>query len=189
MAKRANNNTGEPHTQMAHGPACKYNPMSDPRAAQAMAKIGATQADIADAFGVSTRTLQRWLAQYPELYEAVQAGNDVFDRRVERALAERAIGYWASWEDEEINPITGQKELVKKQKYFPPDTKACIFWLTNRMPDKWRRVQKNEVEVKRRSPEEILQGIHTKLLDLKAKGYLQGLAVPALPMRKGDGHG
>jgi hypothetical protein len=79
--------------------------------------------------------------------------------------------------------------MAAKKKYFPPDTKAGIFWLTNRMPDKWRRVQKHDVEVKRRSPDEILQGIHTKLLDLKAKGYLQGLAVPALPMRKGDGHG
>jgi len=22
-------------------------------------------------------------------------------------------------------------------KYYPPDTKACIFWLTNRRPDLW----------------------------------------------------
>jgi hypothetical protein len=78
---------------------------------------------------------------------------------------------------------------VIRRKYFPPDTKAGIFWLTNRMPDKWRRVQKHQVEMKRRSPEEILQGIHAKILDLQADGYLGSVVVPALPMRKGDGHG
>jgi hypothetical protein len=82
MAKRANNNTGEPRTQMAHGPACKYDPMSHPRAAQAMAKLGATQADIADAFGVSTRTILLWCAKFPELRQALDAGNQVFDARV-----------------------------------------------------------------------------------------------------------
>jgi hypothetical protein len=34
----------------------------------------------------------------------------VFDTKVERALAVRAIGYFASWEDEMINPMTGAKE-------------------------------------------------------------------------------
>ena len=76
-----------------------------------------------------------------------------------------------------------------RRKYFPPDTKAGIFWLTNRTRDKWRRVPKHEVEVKRRSSDEILEAIYARLLDLQAKGYLQSLVVPALPMRKRDGHG
>ena len=57
------------------------------------------------------------------------------------------------------------------------------------MRDKWRRVPKHEVEVKRRSSDEILEAIYARLLDLQAKGYLQSLVVPALPMRKRDGHG
>jgi hypothetical protein len=50
-------------------------------------------AEIADCFAVTTRTLSNWLAQYTELRDAVDAGNDVFNPRVERALAERALGY------------------------------------------------------------------------------------------------
>jgi hypothetical protein len=42
----------------------------------------------------SEKTLQNWINQYPELHEAIQAGNDVFNPRVERALAERAIGFY-----------------------------------------------------------------------------------------------
>jgi hypothetical protein len=113
----------------------------------------------------------------------------VFNSRVERALAERAIGFWVTWEEEELNRVTGQKELVKKQKYFPPDTKAGIFWTTNRMPDKWRRVQKHEVVTKVRSSAKILDDLYGKIRNLQADAYLECVVVPALPMRKGDGHG
>jgi hypothetical protein len=36
----------------------------------------------------------KWLNRYPELREAVQIGVDTFNPRVERALAERAIGFF-----------------------------------------------------------------------------------------------
>jgi hypothetical protein len=103
--------------QQAHGPACKYDPLEHPRQAQAMAKLGATQTDVADAFGVTTRTVQLWCAKFPELRDALDAGNAVFDSRVERALAERAIGFWESWE-EEARPSCYWTEV--KKKYFRP---------------------------------------------------------------------
>jgi len=177
-----------PH-RPTRGPVSKYDPENFPREAKFLAARGATQAEIAECFGISYRQFKVWLTQYPELYQAVQEGNDAFTPRVERALAERAIGYDYTWEEEEINPVTGQPRTVIKRKHFPPDTKAGIFWLTNRMPDKWRRVQKHEVEVKRRSSDEILRDIYTRIQDLQAKGYLQSVVVPALPMRKRDGHG
>jgi hypothetical protein len=34
-----------------------------------------------------------------------------------------------------------------------------------------------------------LHELHNKLRELKVDGYLQGVVVPALPMRKNDGHG
>ena len=43
---------------------------------------------------IDTRMMSRWLLQYPELREAVDAGNDAFNPRVEGALGERAIGFW-----------------------------------------------------------------------------------------------
>jgi hypothetical protein len=79
-----------------------------------MAKTGSTQAEIADALDITTRTFLMWLAKHPELRAALTAGNEVFDARVERSLAERAIGGFVSWEDEEINPVKGVKEPVRK---------------------------------------------------------------------------
>jgi Homeodomain-like domain len=40
------------------------------RLAKFMAQRGATQDEIADCFGVTTRTLQNWLVAYPELQSA-----------------------------------------------------------------------------------------------------------------------
>ncbi len=78
--------------------------------AKFLAQRGATQAEIADCFGVTTRTLQYWIMQYPELQEAIKAGNDIFNPRVKRALAERALGY--SVDEEQFFIVN--KELVSR---------------------------------------------------------------------------
>jgi hypothetical protein len=51
----------------------------------AMAKIGATNADIADALDVSLRTFTSCCSQFPDLREAVTVGKELFDTRVQRA--------------------------------------------------------------------------------------------------------
>jgi hypothetical protein len=72
----------------------KYKP-EYVRTVQFLAQRGATQDDIAECLGISRMTVIRWSVQHPEFGAAIQAGNDVFNRRVERALAERAIGFYA----------------------------------------------------------------------------------------------
>jgi len=67
----------------------------------------------------------------------LDAGNEVFDTRVERALAERAIGFYETWEEDKINPVTGQRETFIHREYYPPDTKAANQWLTNRKRHEW----------------------------------------------------
>jgi len=57
-------------------------------------RILATQEEIASTLGITSRQLRTWRAQYPELRQAMDAGNEVFDTRVERALAERATGFY-----------------------------------------------------------------------------------------------
>jgi hypothetical protein len=52
-----------------------------------------------------------------------------------------------------------------------------------------RDVQKHEVQVERKSSQELLHELHNKLLELKVDGYLDSIDLPALPMRKNDGHG
>ena len=156
----------------SRGPLSSYDPRRFPQIAKMLSSRGATQAEIAKCLDISVSQFKMWLTQYPELYEAVQAGNDTFTPRVERALAERAIGYEYTWEEEEINPVTGQKQLVRKHKYFPPEVSAIKYHLNNRAKDRWRNVQNVEVETKRRTSGEILASIYERLAKLKEQGYL-----------------
>ncbi len=71
-----------------------------------MAQRGATIAEMADACDIDTRNFYRWMNRYPELREAVDAGNDAFNPRVERALAELALGY--SVDEEQLFVIDGE---------------------------------------------------------------------------------
>lgn len=111
---------------------------------------------MADACAVETRTFFRWMNAYPELNEAVTAGKDAFDTRVERALAERAVGY--SVDVEELKVINDEPVIVTVRKYYPPDVTACIYWTKNRLPDRWRDVQRHDVNaVGLKSTEELRQ--------------------------------
>jgi transposase-like protein len=71
-----------------------YDPERAPDIVKDLAHHGATQEEIASTLGITSRQLRTWRAQYPELRQAMDAGNEVLDTRVERALSERAIGYY-----------------------------------------------------------------------------------------------
>lgn len=123
------------------GPKSTYRP-EYAKVAEALCARGASDADLADALGKGTFTITSWCSTYPEFGEAVRKGKAaVFDPKVERALAQRAIGY--SVDTEEVKVLSGG-EIVRYpvRKHFPPDTTACIFWLKNRNPEAWRDVHK-----------------------------------------------
>ena len=100
--------------------------------------LGATDAEVADFYDVDVRTIYRWKNTHDEFCQALKAGKDQADDRVERALYHKAIGY--EQEDVKIFMPAGADKPV----YAPytakiaPDTTAAIFWLKNRKPDEWR---------------------------------------------------
>jgi hypothetical protein len=110
-----------------------------------MARLGATDIEIADALDVSVRTLHYWKHEHPELVEAMVAGKDVADDKVIRSLFQRATGF----EHEAVKvfmPANATEPIHTNYREFVlPDTTACIFWLKNRRPDEWRDKQSNEL--------------------------------------------
>lgn len=81
-----------------------------------------------------------WLKESDDLRKAVETSKEVADMTVEEALYRRAVGY-DYWE-EQYELIEGELRLVKRWKrHLPPDTKAILHWLFNRMPGSWRAVQ------------------------------------------------
>lgn len=114
-----------------------------------LALRGATDEEIADHLGISTRTLYRWKNNYPELCQAIQSGKDLADERVERSLYQMATGtYVKEQQAHKVKTVTydeGKRsaeveeiKIVEVERYMPPDTASAIFWLKNRRSAKWK---------------------------------------------------
>lgn len=108
----------------------------------ALAKQGATDVELAEAIGVSDRTIRYWKVQHADFFPALKECKDLADQMVEASLFQRACGY--SHPAEKIltnfNRFTGEVEVERVQyiEHYPPDTVAAIFWLKNRQPERWR---------------------------------------------------
>lgn len=111
--------------------------------AEKMAKLGATDAELADAFDVSEMTIGRWKLEHPEFSFALKTGKDFADAEVASKLFARATGY--SHPEDDIKMYNGEIIITPTTKHYPPDTAAAIFWLKNRQRAKWR--DKFETEV------------------------------------------
>jgi hypothetical protein len=127
---------------MSVGRPSKYDPAFVEQARK-LCELGATDADLADFFGVHRATLYRWKHDSPEFCDALKAGKEASDDRVERSLYHKAVGY--TFESEEIRVLRdGTVVRVPTKEHVPPDTTAAIFWLKNRRPEQWR--DKHDVE-------------------------------------------
>lgn len=121
--------------------------------AHALCRFGAIDADLAEVFGVSEATINRWKKSHPEFKAALDAGKPFANELVERALFESAIG----WSHRAVKIMavsdgSGAGSRIEEVEYterFPPNVTAQIFFLKNRDPERWRDKQINEIEVGR----------------------------------------
>lgn len=106
--------------------------------ARKLARLGATDEEIADFYEVDVRTIYRWKNAHADFCQALKAGKDQADDRVERALYQKAVGY----EQDAVKifmPAGAEAPVYAAYKErFAPDTTAAIFWLKNRRPVEWR---------------------------------------------------
>jgi hypothetical protein len=105
--------------------------------AKKLARLGATDVEVADFFEVDVRTIYRWKHTIDEFCQALNAGKRKADKRVIHSLYQRAVGY--TFDSEKIQ-IQRDGEIIRApiREHVPPDTTAAIFWLKNRDPDNWR---------------------------------------------------
>ena len=108
------------------------------RLAQKLAHLGATDRDLADALGVSIRTISIWQAKHPEFMQALKLGKKEADSRVERSLYQKAVGY--NYDAVKVFMPAGAKKPIYAPyvEHVPPSDVAMIFWLKNRDPANWR---------------------------------------------------
>jgi hypothetical protein len=142
----------------------KYDPGRVLPIARAMAKLGATDQELAIALQVSITTISLWARTHKEFLKAIKPAKRTADDRVEQSLYRRANGYEFDSEDlipyDHITTVTrtgadGKPEEVTIRekrvlheptvKKVPPDTTAAIFWLKNRRKDRWRDFKATEL--------------------------------------------
>jgi hypothetical protein len=97
--------------------------------------LGATNDDLSEFFGVSPRTVDRWIAEPADFGEAVKRGRIVADSRVARGLYDRAVGYDRMVERSAV--VGGKLVPLTSTVHYPPNVQACIFWLRNRRRETW----------------------------------------------------
>ena len=101
-----------------------------------LASVGLNDTEIMEFFEISPPTFYGWLKKHPEFLNEIRRGRTIAGAHVAHALYRRAIGY--SYESVRIFVRkNGQVVRVHTVKHLPPDTRACIFWLTNRAPEHW----------------------------------------------------
>ena len=118
---------------------------------RAMALLGATDAEMADALNVAVSTFALWKTEHPKFSDALKQGKDEADARVAQSLYHRALGY----SHPAVKIVTVPRganqgsdiEQVEYIERYPPDTTAAIFWLKNRRKAQWRDKTDHEHEL------------------------------------------
>ena len=111
----------------------------------ALYQEGKIDQEIADLLSMS-RTTFLYALKSNRLVDTIKKVKEIPNKKVERALFKRAIGY---------QYIERKRERIKERfksflkrtvtiKEVPPDVTACIYWLGNRNSKRWRNKQEIE---------------------------------------------
>lgn len=112
------------------------------------AEAGLNNRQIADAMCIGERTFYEWRYKHPQVALALAKYRQVANIAVENALYANCIGYNYK---EQMATLNGK--VVEVLKHKAGETKAQIFWLTNRLANKW----KQKVETTIALPQDISQ--------------------------------
>lgn len=105
---------------------------------------------IAKNIGITEKTLYEWQNKYSEISNALKKGKEHADVEVENANFKSAVGF----KEKILKPIKLNKktytsdgkiassedyiEMVEEEVYYPPNPTLIIFYLKNRLPEKWK---------------------------------------------------
>lgn len=115
--------------------------------ARRLAMLGLTDAEMAEFFSVSERTLNTWKKAHPDFLQSLKAGKIEADTHVATGLYQSAIGGHVVTEAREQEGPDGGITRTKETKQVPPNVTAQVFWLKNRQPARWRDKQEIQQDI------------------------------------------
>ena len=114
--------------------------------AKKMMQDGSTLQDLADKFGVCRGTIRKWFEKYPEFKIAVIAGKDEFDVEVLEPLLLEAISPHTVTKTATVTEDDKPVKVTKTVEKFKGNPGLMMKWLSVRQPERWRDIQRLEVE-------------------------------------------
>lgn len=115
---------------------------------------GLTDEQIAKSMGIRRETLWVWKRDHPNISNALKKGRMLACEVIENALFKKAAGMVVEDTVEEYRgelrdgkPSNGTVVKRTTRRQIPPDTAAVIFYLKNRMPDRYTDKRTTEVAV------------------------------------------
>ena len=129
----------------------KYDPETTPAKAEELAKDLLTDAQIAAQLGITYETFRQWSHKYVAFSVAVKRGKQEANRDLVDVMKKSAKGYFVE-EEETVVYLDRDKQpksysKVIKKRYIPPSTTTQIFLAKNRMPEDFRDVHRQEVNM------------------------------------------
>ena len=118
---------------------------------KSMVRKGWTNDEIADHIGITQSTFYEWQKKHPEFSEVLKEPKEYCVAKVENAVFARATGIEKTIHEKETVTVEkdGKKTVTTTEKdgvcYYPPDTRAAIFYLTNRAGKDWKQKQQTEI--------------------------------------------
>lgn len=150
----------------------KYETVILPRLEEIKAylRAGGTKEGVAKQLKIAYSTFRKYKTDHPEFRAALMEAEEPANLKVENSLFERCMGG-----EREVKKAVKLKTVIykngKREKeeervqivtetvYVPPDTPAIKFWLTNRLPQKWRDKAENLNVDTKMTIEEYLLGV------------------------------
>lgn len=111
-------------------------------------RMGWTDEEVANRLGIAYSTFKIYKGKYEELSAVLRAGKDEADAEVENALFGRAVGIKTTVKKpmkvKTVEYENGKRvreeeriEYGEEEVFVPPDVTADMFYLKNRVPNRW----------------------------------------------------
>jgi hypothetical protein len=115
-----------------------YRPEYANIAAVIVSVYGSTPSELAKFFGVGGSIITMWLNRHSDFRDAVEDATKNCNVRVMERLFRQCMGYRYKVERLFYDGKVGKIVKGTYTEYARPETQAMIYWLKNRMPDKWQ---------------------------------------------------
>jgi len=134
--RKTNNNKEIIKKKNKGGQPTKYLPIYAIQVYEITRNFGFDNKKLCKVFDICNKTLNNWMQNNEEFLLAVIKGKDEYDsRNVETSLLKRAIGY--DYKEKHVTRGIKGDTIKIIDRHIPPETGACMNWLSNRSKDRW----------------------------------------------------